>query len=249
MVEKMKYYKCVPECEKEASINTKTSNYGITLSEYNEYTSLLELVTQSSFKSNLPLDFYQTLINKLAGSGDLFLQQIPNSTNGMIPISSITWKESHHNLNIHEDDLIELINGLISVGLTYFPPANYLWEYIFEWVRNPFFISKPSRLESFFLFGNIEDCKSYMDRRNNVGIICEIELVDIFALYKADMNLLELIPDNYTFSDTVEVAKKYWTDGVSETPHYELLFKGICKMTPLFPYPEVHANYLKSIGK
>ena len=119
------------------------------------------------------------------------------------------------------------------IGFEFFQEGFYLWENIYEKVRTISYKDKPSREKSFFLFDNLKDCQYYMDNHKGGGQICEVEIVETRSLFKADMNLLDIIPNNYTFKQTQEHVEKYWSGKTSDKIVYEYLFQGICKLKPL----------------
>jgi hypothetical protein len=47
------------------------------------------------------------------------------------------------------------------------------------------------------------------------------------------MNLLNNIPDHYTYAQAAAEATNYWSGKVSKNPLYEIVFQGTCKLLPL----------------
>ena len=132
----MKFYKVVDFIDKSIDINTKATNYSLTLVHLRKYSKLLQFVTTSSAKYNLPLDFYFSILTNLAFLGNVYLSNIPKPINGTFEVSKITTNVHHQGVFIKESVLIDIINGLLSLGITPFWEGNYLWEFIFEEIRH-----------------------------------------------------------------------------------------------------------------
>lgn len=88
-------------------------------------------------------------------------------------------------------------------------------------------------MNSFFLFENYEDCEYYIKNHKGGGEICEVELIQTRKLFKADMNLLDEIPNFYTYKEVNNVVNKYWKQELSRKPVFEILFQGKCILKPI----------------
>ncbi|MEX0812329.1 MAG: hypothetical protein WD048_08935 [Chitinophagales bacterium] len=229
----MQYFKVVDNINSEVTIDTNKTNYSLILVNKDKYSDLLDFVTQSSSELDLPLDFYFSLNNNIYLSGNAFLQRLPKSINRVFEVDILTGNSKHRGIYIKESDLIGIIESLDKIGFELFQEGFYLWENIYEKVRTDSYRDKPSREKSFFLFDNLKDCQYYINNHKCGGQICEVEILEKRSLFKADMNLLDIIPSNYTFKQTKEQVEKYWSGKTSNKIVNEYLFQGICKLKPL----------------
>jgi len=55
----------------------------------------------------------------------------------------------------------------------------------------------------------------------------------IRSFYKADMKILDNIPNHVTYQQAVAGAEKYWNGESTDAPVFEFLFQGTCKLIPL----------------
>lgn len=229
----MQYFKVVDNINSEVTIDTSRTNYSLTLANKNKYSDLLGFITESSKELDLPLDFYFSLNNNIALWGDTYLQNLPKSINRVFEVYVLTTNSKHKGIFIKEDDLISIIENLDKIGFEVFQEGFYLWENIYEKVRANGYQDKPSREYSFFLFDNLKNCEYYIKRHKWGGQICKVEILETRSLFKADMNLLDVIPNNFTFKQTEEHVDKYWSGKTSDNAVYEYLFQGTCKLKPL----------------
>jgi|GEM_PF-4937867 len=229
----MKYFKVVDNIVSDTFIDTEKSNYSLTLTDIALHSELLTFVTQSSNQLDLPFDFYASFNNNLVTFGNLYLQNLPKSKNGQFEISELTNNEKHSTIFVKESNLIRIVEGLDKLGINMFPDGFYLWEKIYEDVRLNHYNDKPKREKSFFLFDNIENCKYYIDKHKKFGQICEVEIIQTTSLFKADMNLLDIIPNHYTYKQAVKQVDNYWAGRTSNNAIFEYLFQGTCKLKPL----------------
>ncbi len=229
----MKYFKVVDSINSEVTIDTNKTNYSLTLVDKEKHLKLLDFVIQSSNDLDLPLDFYFSLNNNIALWGNAYLHNLSKSINGVFEIFVLTKNTKHKGIYIREDDLINIVETIDEIGFEVFQEGFYLWENIYEKVRLSHYQDKPSRENSFFLFDNLKDCEYYIDKHKGGGELCEVEILDTRSIFKADMNLLDIIPNNFTFKQTQEHVDKYWLGKTSDNIVYEYLFQGICKLKPL----------------
>ena len=229
----MQYYKVVDNINSVVTIDTSKTNYALTLVDKNFYSDFLDFIVQSSNDLDLPLDFYTTLNNNVALWGDIYFQNMPKSINSIFEVFVLTYKPHHKNIYIKEDDLINIADSLDEIGYEVFREGFYLWENIYEKVRRKKHQDKPSRENSFFLFDNIRDCKYYIDKHKEGGVICEVEILKNNSIFKGDMNLWDTISDNFTFKEAEEHVDKYWLGETSDKPVFEYLFQGTCSLKPL----------------
>lgn len=131
-------------------------------------------------------------------------------------------------LQQHVDQLFP--EGVSSHGERYFlrngTPAIVISpaiELLFEYVRRSSYADKPSRFQSFFAFGSLNDASNFREKFcNSQGTIWRVEYDDSGA-FKADMNVL-------TLRDSLLVssyrAHRYWQglpDPSGEPPVWEYL--------------------------
>lgn len=228
----MKYYKVVDQITVPVTIDTKKNNYGTTLKNQGIHEKLIEIVTASSKKLDIPLDVYFTLNNHIASGGNDYLAQFPLPVSGYYDVSNLT---SHLNANLYkipENEFRKFIADIDANNIYIFLEGHYLWEYLYEEARLSTNNTLPSRKESLFLFENIADSKYYIDTHKGFGTICEVELIDTVNLFRGDMNLLDEIPNYLTFHQTINWANRYWKKESSSKPVYEILFQGTCRLVP-----------------
>ncbi|MBZ5857582.1 DUF2441 domain-containing protein [Flavihumibacter profundi] len=229
----MKYFKVVESLSSDVIIDTKTTNYSLTLVDKDRHFEFLNCIIQSSKELDLPFDFYFTLNNNLAMFGNEYLRNLPRSNNGVFEILQLTQNINHRNLFIEESDLIFLVEKIDKIGISFFEKGYYLWEHILEDIRLLNYPDKPSRQKSFFLFDNIESCKYYINNHIRIGTICEVKLLEINSLFKADMNWLDTIPSKFTIKQANQQVENYWMGNSMGAPLFEYLFQGKCMLIPI----------------
>ena len=229
----MKYFKVVDHINSVVNIDTASTNYSLTLVDNDIYKEFLDFITQSSNDLDLPLDFYISLNNNIYLWGNDYIQNLPKSINRVFEIFNLTNKHHHKNIYIKEVDLIAIIETIDSIGFKHFKQGFYLWESIYEKVRQKKHKDKPGRKDAFFLFDNIEDCKYFIEKHKGGGMICEVEVLKMNTIFKGDMNLWDIITDNLTFKEAEKHIDKYWLGQTSDKPVFEYLFQGTCSLKPL----------------
>ncbi|OJW79581.1 MAG: hypothetical protein BGO69_12690 [Bacteroidetes bacterium 46-16] len=234
----MTFYKVVYPLSSEVTIDTAIVNYSQTLCDKDSHEPLLDLITRYSNELDLPLDFFFSINNNLALQGDAYLPTLPRSVDKQFELFAITQNENHRGYYIEERYLIAFVESLFEMEIEVFDEGNYLWEYICEMVRVAKHIDKPSREESFFLFGNPEDCQYFIDQNSvpgttSIAQIVAVEIIEGGTPFKGDMNLWDLIPNNATFLQAANMIHDYWSGRTSDKPVYEYLFQGKCKLSPL----------------
>ncbi|SJZ84749.1 hypothetical protein SAMN04488132_10572 [Sediminibacterium ginsengisoli] len=58
------------------------------------------------------------------------------------------------------------------------------------------------------------------------------------------MYLLDMIPNNFTYSQTAENVDHYWRGDISDNPVYEFLFQGKCVIRPVEDHNYLRMNYI-----
>jgi hypothetical protein len=108
---------------------------------------------------------------------------------------------------------------------------HYLWEFIWEMVRNYEFPSMPSRMESVFLFKDAEvasnflrDCRDFRYKAVSVDI-------DDGPTQEFDMNWFTDVPYDIPISEAQDYARKYWRQELTEHPVIEILHSGMYSWT------------------
>jgi hypothetical protein len=230
----MIYYKVVDHLPDEVTIDTQRNNYSQTMTDIAKHKTLLDIITRSSEAYNFPLDVYFTLNNNIAIWGNPYLERFPAAINGYYDLGHLCTSENRESLLIKQSDLVKFIDDIGQNGIYLFDEGYYLWEYIYEKARTIHYPILPARHESLFLFENKYDCEYYINIHKGFGIICEVDLLQTKALLRVDMNILDEIPNNFTYKETIVTAQKYWGGQKSENPIMEVLFQGKCILKPLF---------------
>ncbi|KUJ59217.1 hypothetical protein AR687_24170 [Flavobacteriaceae bacterium CRH] len=228
----MKYYKVVNHLAAAVTIDTNITNYNLTLIHKSKYANLMDFFTSSSLELNLPLNFYYYFYNTITSTKGQYLTTFGRPVNDIYEVYALTNNVDHLGIYVHKNDLIKMIQDLEKIGFEYFNEGYYLWEFIYEKVRAKNHASKPNRSDSFFLFDNKKDCQYYIDNHKGGGQICEVELLTKRDIFKGDMNMLDIIPENFTCQQAQDNAEKYWNSEITKDPVFEYIFQGVCKLTP-----------------
>ena len=137
------------------------------------------------------------------------------------PIRSIS-KEELYNFTIH------YITHMAESQLCYdWGNDHYLWEFIWEMVRNNEFPEMPSRMESLFLFDNLENAKDFKNQYRDANYqIANVNLIE-GAMQSFDMNWFSNVPSNMPLTEVQDYARNYWGQKQTDKPITEVLFQGI----------------------
>ncbi|MEI7504342.1 MAG: hypothetical protein WCJ61_13760 [Paludibacter sp.] len=217
----------------EVVINTDTQNYSSVLTKAEELKEYLEIMTLISSNCTIPISVLATINNGIALFGQDYLQQLPLSKNGLFTADQITKQDADKQFLMKEADIVSFIDMIDKIGFKSPFEGYYIWEYLFERARPLINSDLPKRDESFFLFETITDCERYIKEYKANGKICQVELVEVKKSFRADMNILNEIPNNFTASDVLKSAIKYWDEQSSTNPFYEIIFQGKCILKPL----------------
>ena len=228
-----KYFKVVPFINNEVVIDTTETNYSSTLSKAKELEGLLLCMSYFSSNFGIPINVLYLVNNGLATIGNPYLQQLPRSNKGVFTADQFTKDPYDNQFVINECDLINFIETTDKTGFKDPFEGFYIWEYLFEQVREQLSTSLPKRTESFFLFESVADCERYMSEIKRIGMICEVELMETKQLFRADMTFINDIPNNINANNVYSIAEKYWKGESSENPLYEIIFQGKCKLKPI----------------
>ena len=103
---------------------------------------------------------------------------------------------------------------------------NYLWEFIWEMVRNYEYPNMPSRMDSLFLFDNLQDAKNFMDEfRDSNYVIATVKIIEGYVK-SFDMNWFSNVPSDIPLSEVEKYARNYWEQKQTDKPITEVLFQG-----------------------
>lgn len=119
---------------------------------------------------------------------------------------------------------VEIIN---ETGLFYdYSKEHYLWEFIWEIVRNSEFPEMPSRMNSVFLFESVDEARNFKEAyRESDYILANIELIE-GETYSFDMNWFSEVPCDVPLSEIKEYVRNYWSQNKTDSPVIEVLFQG-----------------------
>jgi len=214
-------------------IDTDFVNYSSTLTKAEELNEYIKIMTLISSNFTIPISVLATINNGVAMHGQDYLQHLPRSKNGLFTADQITKQDFDKQFLIKESDIVYFIENVDKIGFKSPFEGYYIWEYLFEEARQIINPVSPKRDESFFLFETIPDCERYIKEYKANGKICQVEIVEVKESYRADMNFLNEIPNNYTAFEVLKNAMKYWNEESSTNPFYEILFQGKCILKPL----------------
>lgn len=109
-----------------------------------------------------------------------------------------------------------------------------IWEVMFERVRP---VSIPfRRTECAFFFTNIQDAIIFKNTYPGMelGVLCEVEIIEEDSSFKADMRWLDNIDENTaTAAEAMDALSEYWTGKMTAQPVEEILFTGKYKLSPV----------------
>lgn len=136
------------------------------------------------------------------------------------PIKSVSSKDLY-------DFSYNYISDANETGLFYeFGMEHYLWEYIWEMVRNQEYPRMPARMESLFLFDKQDNAHGFLNQYRDPNYrVVEVELLDGNS-QSFDMNWFSNVPSNIPMSEVEEYARNYWGQKHSENPVMEIIFQG-----------------------
>ena len=119
------------------------------------------------------------------------------------------------------------INAINETGLFYdYGKEHYIWEFIWEMVRDIEYPNMPSRMDSVFFFENKENAINFKNQhRDNNYQVVEVHLLE-GSQKSFDMNYFSNVPSKITLSEAQEYARNYWAQKQTETPIEEVLFQG-----------------------
>lgn len=203
--------------------------YGQNLN-FENYIHFLNVYFSIMKTNNISVDFLVTLNNNLYLHGNEYIKIIRNAivNEEYVDIEKITNNIKHKNQFISISSINKFIQSFDEPNnFIFFDNGSYLWEYINECIRLNFFKDKPIRLNSIFLFDNLDSCNYYISRHlNGKGKIYEIELIQIDQLFKSDMKIIDNLENQILFEDLVNEFMRYWKAEYTREPIKEIIFQG-----------------------
>lgn len=129
--------------------------------------------------------------------------------------------------DIIHDFAYNYISDINETGLCYgWGHEHYLWEFIWEMVRYYEYPDKPSRMDSVFLFDNIENANAFKNQhRESFCKIVEINLLE-GDHQSFDMNWFTDVPSDITLAQVKDYSRNYWEGKMTKNPIVEVLHKG-----------------------
>ena len=245
--------------------DTKTTNYGMTSrKDYNLYEPICKKIIELDKKYNYNVYIYIYLYKKMlyqkkkveehnsnwlkvwlnSISCDEKLDKISDN----VPFSIIVGNTYYGNATIKFEDLLKIAKELVlfadaSLIMESYPPYlldeslfnRYLFEIIFEEERKLNFPDLPSRIESYFIFKDIETCKNYIRRYG--GHIVKIIPQEFRNYFDGDMSILDTIAhdswltlQSKSIPEYLKIANRYWRGEKTNRPFNEILFQGTFKI-------------------
>lgn len=132
---------------------------------------------------------------------------------------------------ISSNDLYEFsynyINDANETGLFYdWGMEHYLWEFIWEMVRNNEYPNMPSRMESLFLFDKEANASDFLNQyRDPTYRVVNVNLME-GKTESFDMNWFSNVPSDVPITEVEKYARNYWEQKYTENPVVEVLFQG-----------------------
>lgn len=225
-----KYYRVeIKNVDTDKIYDTKDFNYGKSF-DFRHYQHFINTFLRVMHTNNISVDFLISVNNNIFLEGNDYLQNITNSiiNDEYIDIFKVTKNVNHRDQIISIKSVYEFIQSFDHINnFIFFDNGTYLWEIVSEYVRTNFFPNQPKRLQSTFLFDNLDSCNYYIKTHlNDVGSIYEIELIKTNAFFEADMRIIDGIENHILYEDLINEFADYWRGKVSERPIKEIVFQG-----------------------
>lgn len=229
------YYKLIPQqfitIDKE--LETKNNNYikaldPITRDHINLFETFIEIDKQISVGLDLTFSIY----NKLQMLPDSLVKYFDSDIEE-ISVTELTGNFNHKEKYVSKNIVKDVIKILYNFKVGPLMNGTHFWEYLFEKERYENFQSNISRYDAYFVFEDYDDCLKYKTKHNKVGEIVKIEPIKIKKSFRGDMNLMDMIENHFTYSQTNKIINSYWNQEKSEEPIREMLFSGSFVMKEL----------------
>ena len=209
--------------------STQNYNFGKSF-DFQEYQHFLNTYLRVMQKNNISVDFFVTLNNEIYLNGGDYLKNINNSiiNEEFIDIYKVTKNNNHKNQIVSINNINQFVQSFDeSNPFIFFGNGTYLWEIVTEFVRTNFFPEKPQRLQSLFLFDNLESCHYYIEKHlNGIGNIYEVEIINIDKIHQADMKIIDNIENHILYEDLINQFADYWRGKTTENEIREVIFQG-----------------------
>ncbi len=111
----------------------------------------------------------------------------------------------------------------------------YIWEYLWEVIRNSLYPDRLSRFHGTFLFDSYQSAQLYQEKEDpqHLRTICKVEINEIRALESYDMTWLNETPTSATFNEVTQRIRNYWEEQQTQSPFSEFLLSGKYTLLPL----------------
>lgn len=243
LYDKKVYYKHIPKeyCKFKTTLNTDDCKYGkFVFESMKKMEKYFLFFFELDNKFGFGLDLYLCMYNHICGCGiknyvesmAYFIYDFRNN----IDIYKLTNNDENKGEYISKSDFNNICNLIC-----YFLRSNSeilldsgfgtnLQEYIFDKVRIEKYPDKLCRLESYFVFNDINSCKIYSQSWDKTGEIVRIVPISIENLFKGDMNHIDTIKNSATYTEYLNIADMYWQQKNTHEPIEEIFFRGTYRM-------------------
>lgn len=109
----------------------------------------------------------------------------------------------------------------------------FIWEFLWEVVRNSLFPTKNSRFFGIFLYDNIDQTIALQDKLDSLPpqkTIVKVCIENEHNLERYDAGWLDGLSVNCTFNNYFDSCKNYWEGKPSDTPNWEYIYVGKYKI-------------------
>ena len=112
----------------------------------------------------------------------------------------------------------------------------YIWEYLWELVRQAKYPYCISRYNCLFAFENQRDAEKYLRERINenpsyaIDKICRVDIKCSERQEVYDMRWLDEIEIFAKYDEYINAADNYWSGKITNRPLKEVLFQGVCEL-------------------
>ena len=219
------YYKLIPEnyIKLGSLIDTNDDNYGKFLDKITStHKKLFDSFIEIDEKLEAGMDLYYILYNHLKFFGKRHIDSLGEH----ISLSSFTGNDDHGSATIEKKELYRIIKIVSNYEVGVLSNGTLLWEYLFEKRRKEKYSTIISRLNSYFVFKNENDCIEYFNRHKKNGQIVEIEPLKIDKIFEGDMQLMDCIENYFTISTINKIIDEYWEGKKTNKPIVEVLLSG-----------------------
>ena len=111
----------------------------------------------------------------------------------------------------------------------------YIWEYLWELIRNSLYPKCLSRFHGTFFFDNYNSAQLFQEKEDphHLRTICKVEINEVRAMETYDMAWLDDTPTNATFDEIAQNIRNYWEGRQTKSPFPEILFSGKYTLLPM----------------